>query len=345
MKILIAMSGGVDSSVAASLLIRDSHAVEGFTFVTEEPDAQLADVRDARLAAERLGIPHRVLNIEREFKEAVKEYFVASYEAGLTPNPCVVCNREIKFGLVMRYAEKEGFDAVATGHYARTRTENGRTYLYEGKDKRKDQSYMLSCVPEEMLARAVFPLGEFTKDEIRTIAEELGISSAHKKDSQDICFIPDGDYASFIENYRGYSHVSGSYLSPDGSILGTHRGHMCYTIGQRRGLGIAMGRYMYVLERRAADNTVVIGDEDGLFKKELFTGKANLIGCDALPKEQIGVRIRYAHRGAAATVAETENGLHVTFDEAQRAITPGQFAVFTKEDSFGKRVLGGAVIL
>ena len=344
MKILIAMSGGVDSSVAAALLQREGHTLEGFTFVTEETDASLADVRDARLAADKLGIPHRVLNVEREFKDAVKEYFVSSYEAGLTPNPCVVCNREIKFGLVMSYAEREGFDAVATGHYARTRTENGRTYLYEGKDTKKDQSYMLACVPEDKLAKAVFPLGEFTKDEIRSIAEELGISSAHKKDSQDICFIPDGDYASFIESYRGREHTPGSYLSPDGEILGTHRGHMCYTIGQRRGLGIAMGRYMYVLERNPSDNTVVIGDEAGLFKKELFTGEANLIGCDALPRENISVRIRYAHRGASATVTKTEGGLHVIFDEAQRAATRGQFAVFTAEDSFGRRVLGGAVI-
>jgi len=343
LKILIAMSGGVDSSVAAALLKEQDHVLEGFTFVTGDEDNTAAE--DARHAAERLGIPHRVLDLSHDFRRFVKDYFVSAYEKGLTPNPCVICNRFVKFGAVMRYAEENGFDAVATGHYARVHSHNGRTYLYSGADLRKDQSYMLAMVPEESLKKAIFPLGDFTKDQIRRIAEEKGITSAHKKDSQDICFVPDGDYASFIETYSGKNHLSGSYVDQSGRILGTHRGHMCYTVGQRRGLGIALGHHVFVLERRAADNTVLLGDEDALFKRELYTAPPNLIGCDELSQNGcMNVRIRYAHRGAEASVEKTEDGLHIVFAEPQRAPTPGQFAVFTCRDSFGERVLGGAEI-
>ncbi len=346
MRILIAMSGGVDSSVAAALLLREGHSLEGFTFVTDASPDSASAVRDAARCADQLGIPHRVLDISNEFNAAVKEYFVSSYESGLTPNPCVACNREIKFGLISRYAETEGFDAVATGHYARLRRENGRTFLYCGADPKKDQAYMLAAVPEQSLARAVFPLGELTKDEIRRIADDLGIITAYKKDSQDICFIPDGDYASFIENYRGRAHVPGNYVSPNGVVLGSHRGHMCYTIGQRRGLGIALGKHMFVLERCAESNTVVLGDENELFRAEVFAYGLNLIGADTLEDgARLKARIRYAHRGAAATVFTEGDLLRVAFDEPQRAPTPGQLLVLTREDEFGTRVLGGAEII
>ena len=344
MKILVAMSGGVDSSVAAALLLKEGHTVEGVTFVTSSDDGESEAVCDAKKSASQLGIPHRTLDISREFDRKVKEYFTASYEAGLTPNPCVICNREIKFGHILRYAEREGFDAVATGHYVRTRHENGRTLLYCGADPKKDQAYVLSMVPEENLGKAVFPLGDYTKDEIRKIAEGLGIVTAHKKDSQDICFIPDGDYAAFIEGYRGAPHVPGDYVSPDGKVLGAHRGHMCYTIGQRKGLGIALGRHMFVLERRAESNTVVLGDEAALFKREIFADSLNLLGCDSVDGAVLNVRVRYAHRGADATVTQDGDCVRILFDEPQRAPTPGQFAVLTCTDSYGTRVLGGCVI-
>lgn len=346
MKILVAMSGGVDSTVAAALLIREGHTVCGVTFATDADSLDGEAVRDARKVAQQLGVEHRVLDITSEFDREVKKYFVSSYEAGETPNPCVVCNREIKFGLILRYALENGFDAVATGHYARlVKAADGRTRLYAARDEKKDQSYVLASVGEESFARAIFPLGEYSKDEIRAIADSMGVCTAHKKDSQDICFIPDGDYAAFIESYRAAPHIAGSYVSEDGEVLGVHRGHMCYTIGQRRGLGIALGRHMFVLSRCAQSNTVVLGDEASLMKRELYTGTPNLIGCDFLPQDvPLEVRIRYSHRGAVAAVHECDGGLRVDFHEAQRAPTPGQLAVFTCRDELGLRVLGSAFI-
>lgn len=346
MKILVAMSGGVDSTVAAALLLDAGHTVCGVTFATDAASLDGEAVCDAQNVARQLGIEHRVLDITKEFDRDVKEYFVSSYEAGETPNPCVVCNREIKFGLVLRYALECGFDAVATGHYARlVKTDDGRTRLYAAKDEKKDQSYVLAALGEESLEKAVFPLGEYTKDEIRAIAEKIGVCTAHKKDSQDICFIPDGDYAAFIEKYRAAPHIPGNYISESGEVLGTHRGHMCYTIGQRRGLGIALGRHMFVLSRCAEDNTVMLGDASSLMKREIYTGAPNLIGCDALPKDvPLEARIRYSHKGAECTVSESDDGMRVEFTAAQRAPTPGQLAVFTCRDDFGLRVLGSAFI-
>lgn len=348
MKILTAMSGGVDSSVSTRLLLEAGHSVEGVTFVSDSSRESASAARDASDVARSLGIPHRVLDISEEFRASVKEYFTRTYEEGRTPNPCVVCNRDIKFGLLLDYAEGAGFDAVSSGHYARTAERDGRCLLYRAADERKDQSYMLTLVPEERLKRALFPLGEYTKDEIRALAEGWDIPTAAKKDSQDICFIPDGDYVSFIKAYRGRGMECGKYLSPDGLVLGSHMGHMCYTIGQRKGLGIALGRHMFVLSKNAENNTVILGDEADLWKTSLKVGRLNLIGCDSLSDVsrdgRFTVKIRYAHKGASATVTQTEDGASVTFDEPQRAVSPGQFAVLYTEDEHGIRAVGGGEI-
>ena len=348
MNILTAMSGGVDSSVSTRLLLEAGHKVRGVTFVTDQSPESLLAAKDAADTARSLGISHTVLDISEEFRRDVKEYFVRTYEEGKTPNPCVVCNRDIKFGLLLDYAEKAGFDAVATGHYARTVKRDGRCMLYRAADEKKDQSYMLSLVPEKRLMNVEFPLGGYTKDEIRALAEKWNIPTAAKKDGQDICFIPDGDYVKFIKGYRGYDVEGGDYLSPDGQVLGRHMGQMCYTIGQRKGLGIALGRHMFVLRKNASDNTVVIGDEADLFKKTLYAEKINLIGCDSFEEAsadgRFSVKIRYAHKGAPAAVICDGDGYKIEFDEAQRAPSPGQFAVLYTEDEHGIRAVGGGEI-
>ncbi len=333
-KLLVAMSGGVDSSVALSLLLEAGHTLEGITFTIDDSvEARLA-VKDAAACAQKFGIPHRVLDISAEFDRHVKEYFVFAYEKGLTPNPCVVCNREIKFGLLVDYAKKNGFDGVATGHYARLAHENGRTKLLRARDSSKDQSYMLAAVPETALALAHFPLGEYTKDEIRQMAEKLGLPTAGKKDSQDICFVPGGDYVGFIEAWRGRSAEAGDYVDTDGNILGRHKGQCCYTIGQRKGLGIALGRHMFVLSKDAETNRVVLGDSAGLMKPSVTLTDVNYIGRDGISDgEELECKIRYAHRAAKCEVFNKSEGkLEVKFAENQRAPSPGQLAVIYDGD-------------
>ena len=341
-KILVAMSGGVDSSVCLKLLIDGGHELCGATFVTNDGEESLKGAADARDVADKFGIPHHVINIADEFRSAVKDYFVRTYEAGATPNPCVICNREIKFGLLLRYAEALGYPEIATGHYARLDKTGDRCRLMRAADASKDQTYMLSLVPEEALRRSHFPLGDYTKAEIRAMAAEMGICTADKKDSQDICFIPDGDYVRFLTEYRGRAPIRGKYVSQDGHVLGGHMGQECYTIGQRKGLGIALGRHVFVLDKNAADNTVTLGDADALFKSTVTVGGVNLIGrellCDGGEYE---VKIRYAHRAAHAKVFCREDGkLEIIFSEPQRAPSPGQFAVLYD----GDEAVGGGVI-
>ena len=342
-KLLVAMSGGVDSSAALRLLKDDGFDCTGVTFVTDSSEESEKACRDAAAVAEGLGVPHTVLDVSREFDEKVKEYFVRTYEEGGTPNPCVVCNREIKFGLLGRCAAEHGFDGIATGHYARLVKENGRVELHRALDAKKDQSYMLAGVPESALEKAIFPLGGYTKEEIRRIAADAGIVTAEKKDSQDICFVPDGDYAGFIERFRGKKIEKGVYVDADGRVLGENLGQAHYTVGQRKGLGIALGRHMFVLSKDAETNTVVLGDEDGLFRRTLTAKDLNLIGVseEELDGATLDVKIRYAHRGAPAKVELAEGGrVKVTFEEPQRAPSRGQLAVFYR----GTRVLGSAVI-
>ena len=341
-KILVAMSGGVDSSVCLKLLLDEGHELCGATFVTDDSEESLKGAADARDVAEKFGIPHHVINIADEFKSAVKDYFVRTYEAGATPNPCVICNREIKFGLLLRYAEALGYPEIATGHYARLDKKGDRCRLMRAADASKDQTYMLSLVPEEALRKSHFPLGDYTKAEIRAMAAEMGISTADKKDSQDICFIPDGDYVRFLTEYRGHAPVGGKYIAEDGRVLGEHMGQECYTIGQRKGLGIALGRHVFVLEKNAAENTVTLGDPEGLFKSTVTVQGLNLIGRSSLcDGGEYDVKIRYAHRAARAKVFHRGGGkLSVEFAEPQRAPSPGQFAVLYD----GNEAVGGGVI-
>ena len=342
-KILVAMSGGVDSSVALKLLLDEGHELCGVTFVTDDSEESKAAARDAKSTAEKFGIPHHVINIADEFRSAVKDYFVRTYEEGATPNPCVICNREIKFGLLLRYARELGYAEIATGHYARLDKSGGRCRLMRAADASKDQTYMLALVPEEALSRSHFPLGGYTKAEIRGMAADMGLVTADKKDSQDICFIPDGDYVKFLTEYRGHAPVCGKYISADGTVLGEHMGQECYTIGQRKGLGIALGRHVFVLERDAETNTVTLGDADGLMKDTVTVDGVNLIGRDALlDGEALDVKIRYAHRAAPAKIFHREDGkLEVKFDMPQRAPSPGQFAVLYD----GYEAVGGGMIV
>ena len=342
-KILVAMSGGVDSSVALKLLLDEGHELCGVTFVTDDTEESRAAARDAKSTAEKFGIPHHVINIADEFRSAVKDYFVRTYEEGATPNPCVICNREIKFGLLLRYARGLGYTDIATGHYATLDKSGERCRLMRAADASKDQTYMLALVPEEALSRSHFPLGGYTKAEIRKMAADMGLVTANKKDSQDICFIPDGDYVRFLTDYRGRAPVCGKYISEDGTVLGEHKGQECYTIGQRKGLGIALGRHVFVLERDAQANTVTLGDADGLLKDTVTVDGVNLIGRDALlDGEALDVKIRYAHRAAPAKVFHREDGkLEVKFDVPQRAPSRGQLAVFYD----GDEAVGGGVIV
>ncbi len=341
-KLLVAMSGGVDSSVAVKLLLDEGHTLLGVTFVTDSTEDSVKAAEDAKNVAAKLGISHETVDISREFEEKVKEYFVRTYEEGGTPNPCVICNREIKFGLLLKYAEERGFDGVATGHYAVIDKNGDRCRLMRAADASKDQTYMLALVTEAQLAKAYFPLGGYTKSEIRTMAEEMGLSVADKKDSQDICFIPDGDYVRFLTEYRDRPPVPGKYVDAYGNVLGEHRGQECYTIGQRKGLGIALGRHMFVLDRNPQTNTVTLGDPDELMKKSVTVRDVNLIGRAGLVDGgDFDVKIRYAHRAARAKVFHREQGkLEVIFDEPQRAPSRGQFAVIYD----GDEAVGGGMI-
>ncbi|MBR5445350.1 MAG: tRNA 2-thiouridine(34) synthase MnmA [Clostridia bacterium] len=340
--IWIAMSGGVDSSGAA-LLIKEKYtscAGVTLTMLGTETDAQ--NVRDAAQVCGRLGIGHTALDCRDDFTRRVIEYFADSYKNGQTPNPCVICNREIKFGFLLDEAVKRGFDGVATGHYARIyRDSTGHCMVRKAADVTKDQSYVLAQLTTEQLKHCIFPLGDYTKAEIRALAAEHGFVTAHKSDSQDICFVPDGDYVEFLTAFTGEAPVPGEYVDPAGKVLGAHRGQQCYTIGQRKGLGIALGRHMFVLEKDAKTNRVVLGDEPALFKSRVSCTPFHHQTASPLPDGfRCTAKLRYAHKEAPARLWHTEDGCVLEFDSPQRAPSPGQFAVCYD----GDLVLGSAVI-
>ena len=335
---LIGMSGGVDSSVAAWLMLQQGYRCQGATMRLFENTEE-----DALSVCQRLGIPFHVLDNREIFRDTVMEDFVRCYESGLTPNPCILCNRKIKFDLFLQQARQLGCENIVTGHYARIRYENGRYYLYKAADTAKDQSYFLYALTQEQLAHARFPLGELTKPQVRQIAEEQGFINARKSDSQDICFVPDGDYFSFLQRFTGKTYESGDFLDLNGKVVGSHKGAVGYTLGQRKGLGLAMGAPVYVCGKDMTCNTVTVGPNEAPFTKELVAKDWNWIAFPAL-NEPIRCRAKARSRMTeqAATVYPMENGLaKVVFDEPQRAITPGQAVVLY----YGDTVLGGGTIL
>ena len=335
-KIAVAMSGGVDSSLTAALLLEKNFEVIGITMILDDA----ANISDAQRVCEFLGIKHYVADFRKIFRAEVENYFVEEYLRGRTPNPCVRCNREIKFGALFDYAKNLGADFLATGHYARIIFEDGRFKLKKAVDVRKDQSYVLYNLTPEKLSKIILPLGEFSKVEARALAEEKNLPVAHKPDSQEICFVPDDDYKKFISERAPTAQAlqAGEIISADGKVLGSHNGVANYTIGQRKGLGIAYSEPLYVTRLDVANKKIVVDTGDNLFTKTLTASEPHWIYKPQLPKN-LKAKIRYGSRFAACTVAENDS-LCVTFDEPQRAVTPGQSIVFYD----GDEVLGGAII-
>ncbi|MBQ3126506.1 MAG: tRNA 2-thiouridine(34) synthase MnmA [Clostridia bacterium] len=341
MTILSAMSGGVDSAVATHLLQQDGHTVLGGTLFLRDGGEE--ECRDARVLADRLGIPHHIFDLRNEFSSLVIGPFIEAYEQGKTPNPCVLCNRTVKFGLLLDRARALGCDAIATGHYVRREVSpSGRVLLRRAADAHKDQSYVLYSLSQEQLTHAHFPLGELTKTEVREIAEAEGFLNARKRDSQDICFIPDGDYGGFLERAHGGPYPAGEFRTLDGTVKGTHRGLVHYTIGQRKGLGLALPAPLYVCAKNTADNSVILSDNDALFSNTLTARQINFLPFDCLDRPmRLLAKVRYAQTAQPATVEQIEDDrLRVTFDHPQRAIAHGQAVVFYADDY----LIGGGTI-
>lgn len=349
------MSGGVDSSVAAYLLKKEGYDCTGVTMklyslpADADPGKRtccsLSDTEDARSVAARLEIPYYVWDMQEQFKQEVIQKFANTYLEGNTPNPCIDCNRYLKFDALLKRAGILGMDYIASGHYARIEQDpiTGRYLLKKGLDSSKDQSYVLYAMTQDQLAHTRFPLGHYTKKEIRALAEEQGFLNAAKPDSQDICFIPDGDYASFIEQYTNNTPREGNFIQKDGTVLGRHKGTIHYTLGQRRGLGISSEERLYVCGKCPSDNTVILGKNADLFSRSFSISDINLIASERLTSPiRCKVKIRYRQAEQWATAQQTaEDRIQITFEEPQRAITPGQAAVLYD----GDLVLGGGTIL
>ena len=348
------MSGGVDSSVAAYLLKQQGYDVVGVTmqiWQDEEETVQqenggccgLSAVEDARRVAHDLGIPYYVMNFKAEFKDKVMDYFASEYLCGRTPNPCIACNRYVKWESLLKRSLDIGADYIATGHYARIRQlENGRYTICNSVTAAKDQTYALYNLTQEQLRRTLMPVGEYSKDEIRKIASDIGLRVAHKPDSQDICFVNDGDYASFLEEYTGQKVAEGNFVTSDGKVIGRHKGITHYTIGQRRGLELPMGHRVFVTDLRTDTNEVVIGENQDLMHTVLYADHINFMSvADLEDEKRVIAKIRYNHKGAPAVIRRIgEDEIECVFDDPQRAMTPGQAVVFYD----GENVLGGGTI-
>ena len=347
-KVLVAMSGGVDSSVAAHLILNSGYEAIGGTMrlISNLPlneNSGEGEIIAARSTCERLGIMHTAIDLCEEFKKYVVDNFVSVYLNGETPNPCIVCNKNIKFGALMTAAEGLNCSKLATGHYARIEPDqNGRHLLKTATDPDKDQSYMLWTLSQDQLSKVILPLGGLKKSEVRELAASLSFENAYKKDSQDVCFIPDGCYARFIELYTGKCPQKGKYIDMNGNVLGEHQGIINYTVGQRKGLGIALGQPMFVHSKSVIDNTVKLCTNDQLFERKLTATDINLIATDKIEAPiTVLAKARYRQSAAPATVVQTdENTLLVEFKEPIRAISPGQSVVLYDGDT----VIGGGII-
>lgn len=340
-KVIVGMSGGVDSSVVAHLLLEQGYEVIGITMqmLYNNPPG----IEDAAKVARHLGIEHHILHFEEEFSHNVIDYFINDYVNGRTPNPCVMCNRLIKWEALLHYADSIGVDYVATGHYANiVELPNGRYSIRLSASATKDQTYVLYGLTQEQLKRTLMPLGNYTKPQIRDIAKSAGIPVADKSDSMEICFIPDNDYCSYITDKCSTSNLMGNFVTPDGEIIGPHKGIFHYTIGQRKGLGIAMGKPIYVSDIRPETGEVVIGDKDDVFSGELWTDSFNLVGAQSIsPGDEFIAKIRYGHKGSPCHIASvSDDKVHIIFDEPVRAITPGQSVVLYRDGI----VMGGGTI-
>jgi len=354
-KVVIGMSGGVYSSVAAYLLKEEGYDVIGVTMqIWQDEDNDIIEenggccglsaVYDARRVADALSIPYYVMNFKQEFKKNVMEYFIEEYLRGRTPNPCIACNRYVKWESLLRRSLEIGADYIATGHYARIeQLANGRYALRKSQTAAKDQTYALYNLTQEQLAHTLMPVGAYEKDEIRALAQKIGLSVAHKPDSQEICFVPDNDYAKFIEENTDKTIMPGNFVNTKGDVIGQHKGITHYTVGQRKGLNLSMGRPVFVLKIRPETNEVVIGDNEEVFTASLQANRLNFMSIPDLPKEmKLTAKIRYNHQGAVCTVKRTgEDEIVCSFDEPKRAITPGQAVVLYQ----GDHVAGGGTIL
>lgn len=336
-KVLMAMSGGVDSSLSAFLLKEQGYDVVGITFVF--CDGKEGEAQDAKEAADRAGIEHHIYDQRDFFKEKIIADFLSQYKQGLTPNPCVLCNEHMKFYLLDKYAKEMNADFIATGHYTQITQEGDFFYITKGCDNKKDQSYFLYAVPQEILSKIIFPLGSFTKEKVKEIAAGKNLKSAAKKESQEVCFIPNDDYHQYLKDHMG-NPPKGDITDPSGKVLGRHNGIWFYTIGQRRGMGVAAKAPLYVKSIDAATNTIVADFKEGLYFESLVAKDLKWV---KVPSEDFEcfVKIRYLHKETEAKVSLMDNGkLEVVFDSPQWGVTPGQAVVFYQ----GDKVIGGGTI-